>query len=158
VMFLPYLAGERTPHNNPHASGVLFGLKPSTTPLQVIQAVMEGVVFSLADCQDYVAETGPLPSRIAVNGGASKSRFWMKLLASALKKTVILYEGSETGPAFGAARLARMALTNETPEVVCTKPAIAAEIEPDPTLADAYSERLVRFRSLYEALKPEFAP
>ena len=156
ALMLPYLSGERTPHNNPHAKGVLFGLTPATTPEQVTQAVLEGVALSLADAQGYLAATGPLPGRIAVNGGGSKSRFWMKILASTLNKTVLLQEGSEAGPAFGAARLARLATTGEDVSSVCTKPGVAAEIAPDPALAAAYAERLTRFRALYRAVAPLF--
>ena len=94
VTFLPYLSGERTPHNNAHAKGVLFGLTPATTPEKVTQAVLEGVALSLADAQGYLEATGRLPDRIAVNGGGSKSRFWMRILASALNKTVLLQDGS----------------------------------------------------------------
>ena len=156
VLFLPYLSGERTPHNNAHAKGVLFGLTPATTPEQVTQAVLEGVALSLADAQGYLETTGRLPDRIAVNGGGSKSRFWMKILASALNKTVLLQDGSEAGPAFGAARLARLAARGEDPEAVCTKPEIAAEVAPDVGLAAAYADRLVKFRSLYKAVEPIF--
>jgi xylulokinase len=156
ILFLPYLSGERTPHNNPQAKGVLFGLTPAATPEQVTQSVLEGVALSLADAQGYLAETGDLPERIAVNGGGSRSRFWMKILASALNKTVLLQEGSEAGPAFGAARLARLAATGEDPSAVCSKPAIAAEIAPDPALAAAYAERLTQFRALYRAVEPLF--
>jgi xylulokinase len=152
ILFLPYLSGERTPHNKPQAKGVLFGLTPATTPEQVTQAVLEGVALSLADAQGYLVATGRLPDRIAVNGGGSKSRFWMKILASALNKTVLLQDGSETGPAFGAARLARLAATGEDPEAVCRKPGIAAEVAPDPALAAAYAEKLIKFRSLYKAV------
>jgi xylulokinase len=154
LIFLPYLTGERTPHNNAHAKGVLFGLTPASGPAQVTQAVVEGVALALADCQAYVAETGPLPDHIAVNGGGSRSPFWMKILASALRKTVVLQEDSGAGPAFGAARLARLAATGEQPSAVCIKRRIAAEISPDPALADAYGERLDRFRGLYRAVKP----
>ena len=156
VLFLPYLSGERTPHNNPHAKGVLFGLTPSTTPEQVTQAVLEGVALSLADVQGSLEETGALPDRIAVNGGGSRSRFWMRILASALNKTVLLQDGSESGPAFGAARLARLAATGEDPAAVCSKPRIAEEIAPDQALAEAYSQRLTRFRALYRAVVPLF--
>lgn len=156
VLFLPYLSGERTPHNNAKAKGVLFGLTPATTPEQVAQAVLEGVALSLADAQGYLEATGPLPDRIAVNGGGSRSRFWMKILASALGKTVLLQEGSEAGPAFGAARLARLAATGEDFTAVCTKPAIATEVAPDPALATAYAARLTQFRALYRAVEPLF--
>jgi xylulokinase len=154
VTFLPYLTGERTPHNNPHAKGVLFGLTQRTTPQQVTQAVIEGVSLSLADCQAHVEATGLLPEAIAVTGGGARSRFWMKLMASALGKTVVLYDSAEAGPAFGAARLARLAATGEDAAAVCTKPAVAAEIAPDPGLGDAYAERLRTFRALYAAVKP----
>ncbi len=156
VLFLPYLSGERTPHNNPHAKGVLFGLTAASTPEQVTQAVLEGIALSLADAQGFLAETGALPDRIAVNGGGSRSRFWMKILASALDKTVLLQDGAEAGPAFGAARLARLAATAEDPSTVCTKPATVAEIAPDPALAHAYAQRLGRFRDLYRAVAPLF--
>ncbi|MFM8747483.1 MAG: xylulokinase [Aestuariivirga sp.] len=154
LMFLPYLTGERTPHNNAHARGVLFGLTPASGAEQVTQAVVEGVALALADCQAYVAETGALPEQIAVNGGGARSPFWMKILASALGKTLHVQEESGAGPAFGAARLARLALTGEDPAKVCTKPRIAAEIRPDPALADAYGGKLVQFRNLYRAVKP----
>jgi xylulokinase len=154
VLFLPYLSGERTPHNNPHAKGVLFGLTAGTTPEQVTQAVLEGVALSLADAQGYLAETGALPNHIAVNGGGARSRFWMKILASALGKTVLLQDGSEAGPAFGAARLARLSATGEDPAGVCSKPSTAEEIAPDPKLSRAYAGSLTRFRALYQAVSP----
>ncbi len=156
ITFLPYLTGERTPHNNPHAKGVLFGMTAGSSAIDIAQAAIEGINLSLADCQSYLAETGPLPDAIGVNGGGSRNRFWMRLLASTLKRTVVLYEGGEAGPAFGAARLARLAVTAEEPAQVCTKPAIAAEIAPDPALSDAYSARLERFRALYRATAPLF--
>jgi xylulokinase len=156
VTFLPYLSGERTPHNNPHAKGVLFGLTSGTSPLHVAQAVLEGVALSLADAQGFLAGTGGLPDSIAVTGGGSRNRFWMKILASALGKAVVLQDGSETGPAFGAARLARLAATGEDPAEVCRKPGIAAEIQPDPALSRAYAERLQHFRALYRASAPLF--
>jgi xylulokinase len=156
ITFLPYLSGERTPHNNPHAKGVLFGLTAASGPTQVTQAVLEGVALSLADAQGHLAATGALPDRIAVNGGGSKSRFWMRILASALNKTVLLQDGSETGPAFGAARLARLAATAEEPAMICTKPETAQEIAPYPALTERYAGRLTRFRALYGAVAPQF--
>ena len=156
VMFLPYLTGERTPHNDPYAKGVLFGLTPSTSREDIVQAVLEGVAFSLADSQIYLADTGSLPERVGVIGGGSKSRFWMQMLANIIGRTVVLYEGGETGPAFGAARLARLALTGEDPLAVCTKPAVAVEIVPEPARQQGYAARLGKFRALYAALKPVF--
>ena len=154
ILFLPYLSGERTPHNNPHAKGVLFGLVASSTPEQVTQAVLEGVALSLADAQGHMAETGALPPRITVNGGGARSRFWMKILASALGKSVLLQDGSEAGPAFGAARLARLAAGGEDPAQLCGKAATMAEIAPDRDLSEAYAGSLTRFRALYRAVAP----
>jgi xylulokinase len=112
--------------------------------------------LSLADCQTYLAATGQLPEAVGAIGGGSKSRFWMRLLASALDRTILFYEGGETGPAFGAARLARLAATGESPDGVCTKPAVATAFRPDPDLADAYRERLAKFQALYRAVSSEF--
>lgn len=156
VIFLPYLAGERTPHGNPHARGVFFGMSGATTATDLVQAVLEGVALSLADCQAILARNGPLPEAVAVTGGGSRSRFWMRLLASALHRTILLQEGSETGPAHGAARLARLSVTGEDPAAVCMKPAIAGQIRPEPELVEAYADRLVRFRALYRALEGQF--
>ena len=156
VLFLPYLTGERTPHNDPHARGVLFGLTASTRREDLVQAVLEGVAFALADCQAYLAATGTLPDEIGVIGGGSKSSSWMSILADVLGRTTLLYEGGETGPAFGAARLARMAVTGETAHEVCRKPAIARRFGPSPGLHEAYQPRLQLFKDLYRALRPCF--
>ena len=110
VLFLPYLAGERTPHDDPHARGVLFGLDADTGPTDVAQAVMEGVAFSLAEAQDCLSAAGTELEAIAAIGGGARSPFWMRLLATALDRPVTLYAGAAKGPAFGAARLARMAV------------------------------------------------
>lgn len=157
VLFLPYLSGERTPLDDPLAKGVFFGLTASTTREDMVQAVIEGVALSLADCQTYLEETGPLPGAIGMSGGGSKSGFWMRIMAAVLGRTLELYAGGETGPAFGAARLARLAVTGESPARVCTKPQAARTVVPDPELQQAYAPRLARFRALYQALKPQFA-
>jgi xylulokinase len=80
----------------------------------------------------------------------------MRILASALGRPLVRFEGSETGPAFGAARLARIAHTGEPVDAVCAVPAVRDIVEPDPVLADRYRERGRRFRRLYRALAPEF--
>jgi xylulokinase len=91
-----------------------------------------------------------------VIGGGARNIFWMKLLASALGKPVALHRGGDKGPAFGAARLARLAVTSDSIADICRKPPIERVVEPDPELTRAYAERLPRFQSLYRALKPEF--
>jgi xylulokinase len=91
-----------------------------------------------------------------VVGGGARSRFWTRVLAAALNIPLVRYEGAEQGPAFGAARLARLAVTGEGPQEVCTPPPILEVVEPDPALAQAYRTRHGAFRRLYRALEPEF--
>ena len=118
---------------------------------------MEGVAFSLAEAQDCLAAAGTELAAIAAIGGGARSPFWMRLLATVLDRPVTLYAGAAKGPAFGAARLARMAVTGEAAATVCGKPEVAAVLEPELPLVDAYRERSRRFRALYRALRPEFA-
>ena len=154
LLFLPYLMGERTPHNDPQARGMLYGLSPATSATEIVQAVLEGVALSLADAQACLRHAGSDPAAISVTGGGSRSAFWMRLLAAILDKPLQIRDGAEKGPAFGAARLARMALTGETAAQVCTPAPLRFTIAPDPTLAAAYAGRLTRFRAAYQALKP----
>ena len=156
LIFLPYLSGERTPHNDPFARGVFFGLDPATEPVELVQATLEGVALSLAEAQGLLRSAGVRLGPVAVVGGGARSRFWMQMLAHALGREVIRHAGGESGPAFGAARLARLALTGEAPGAVCVKPRPLDVLEPDPTLHALYAERFEAFRSLYRALKPEF--
>ncbi len=157
LLFLPYLSGERTPHNDPNARGVFFGLDGDTSPEALVRAVLEGVAFAFAESADCLANAGTAPERFAVIGGGSRSLLWMRILAAALQRPLLRYEGAETGPAFGAARLARLVLTGESVDAVCTAPAVRDVVEPDPVLADRYRDRGRRFRRLYRALAPEFA-
>ena len=157
VLFLPYLAGERTPHNDPNARGVLFGLDAETGPVDLAQAVLEGVAFSLAESQECLRAAGTDVNALAAIGGGARSPFWMRLIATALDRPVTLYAGAAKGPAFGAARLARLAVTGEAVAEVCRKPPLAQILEPERALVAAYQERGARFRALYRALRPEFA-
>lgn len=156
LLFLPYLAGERTPHDDPHARGVLFGLDPDSGPIEVAQAVLEGVACSLAEAQDCLAEAGTRVEALAAVGGGARSRLWMRIVASALDRPVTLYAGGEKGPAFGAARLGRLAATGEAVAAVCAKPPVAAVVEPEPALVNGYREQGRRWRALYGALRGEF--
>jgi xylulokinase len=156
VLFLPYLAGERTPHDDPHARGVLFGLDADTAAVDVAQAVMEGVAYSLAESQDCLSTAGTEVTALAAIGGGARSPFWMRLLATVLDRPVTLYAGASNGPAFGAARLARLAVTGESADAVCDKPQVAQVLEPERPFVAAYFERGRRFRHLYQAVRPEF--
>ncbi len=156
VLFLPYLAGERTPHNDPHARGVFFGLGPETTRADLGRAVLEGVAFALADGQRVLLEAGAKIERIQVIGGGARSGFWGRILASALERPLEYAAGAELGPVFGAARLARLAARGEDPAAVLTAAPVLARIEPDPRLRDRYRERQAAFRRLYADLRDHF--
>jgi len=157
LLFLPYLAGERTPHNDPYARGVFFGLSPETQRTDLVQAVLEGIAFSFADAKTCLEEADTQLSYAGLIGGGSRSAFWARILANVLNIPLVRYQGSDKGPAFGAARLARLAATGEAPEAICSAPTMLETIEPEPRLADLYASRIESFRRLYRALKPEFS-
>ena len=153
LLFLPYLTGERSPHNDPFARGVLFGLTSDSTRAQMIQAVLEGVAFSLADGVAALNAAGTTVGAAGFIGGGARSRFWARIIAAATGLTLNRFAGGEHGAAFGAARLGRMA-TGRAPDA--GMPAIIETIEPEPELRDAYLPQLEAYRSLYRALRPEF--
>ena len=146
--FLPYLGGERTPHNDGTLRGAFAGLSHQTGRPQLTQAVLEGVAFSLRDCLDALETSGTTVAALDAIGGGTRSQAWLHILAAALNRPLRSLKGGEHGGAFGAARLARMAATGESPATVCTPPETDAQITPDPTLAAAYSARLHTYRAL----------
>ena len=157
VVFLPYLTGERTPHNDPQAKGVFFGMTPETDPAELARAVLEGVAFAFADGQDALLAAGAEIEIVSVIGGGSRSPLWGRILASVLGRQLTYHSGGEVGPAFGAARLGRLAATGENPVDVCTLPPVDHTVDPEPEWAEIYAERLARYRRLYRQLKDEFA-
>jgi xylulokinase len=148
-MFLPYLTGERTPHNNPNAQGVFFGLTSDIGPAELVRSTLEGVSFGLRDGLDAMPEK---PTELSVIGGGSRSEFWAQILADILAVPLIYRDGAHVGPANGAARLARLAVTHDTIADVCGQPPELARYTPQSNNTD----RLERFRSLYPALKSSF--
>ena len=153
ILFLPYLNGERTPHDDPRARAAFHGLSAGTGPEELALAVLEGVAFSLADCQDVMEQGGTRVSELLVVGGGTRSVFWMQLVANALNRRITICKGSEVGAAFGAARLARLAVTGESAAAVCSKPKAHLHLEPEQKLSKTYADRLGDFRALYGALK-----
>jgi xylulokinase len=149
AVFLPYLGGERTPHNDASVRGAFAGLSHDADRRALTRAVLEGVAFSLRDCLDALAASGTRIEAADVIGGGSRSRAWIVIIASALGIPLHRLADGETGAAFGAARLARMAVTGESPESVCTPPARTETILPDPALSEAYASRIERYRHLY---------
>lgn len=157
LIFLPYLSGERTPHNDPNAMGVFFGLTPDTDRAALGRAVLEGVAFCFADGLNSMLSAGAKIDHVSVIGGGSRSLFWGQILADTLELELTYNEGGEDGPAFGGARLARLAVTGENPADICTAPKVKNVVKPDATKHEYYQTRLARYRRLYTILKPEFA-
>lgn len=154
--FLPYLSGERTPHNDPDSRGVFFGMAPDTDALDLVLAVLEGVAFAFADGMDVLLEAGSTIGDMSVAGGGSRSLYWGRILASALNRPLSYRRSGELGAAFGAARLARLAITGESIEPVCAQPSVAKVVEPDRELSGLLAERRPVFRHLYRDLKNLF--
>ncbi len=149
AVFLPYLGGERTPHNEGALRGVFAGLSYDSDRAALTQAVLEGVAFSMRDCLDALRRSGTVVEIADVIGGGSRSRTWIAIIAAALGIPLRRLSAGEIGGAFGAARLARMAVTGEAPEAVCVPPAREETIEPDPRLGDLYERRIERYRALH---------
>jgi xylulokinase len=157
LLVLPYLSGERTPHDDPYARGVIFGLTGDTSRAELVQAALEGVAFSLVDGRDALAAGGTRVTSAGVIGGGARSRFWTRLIASALNIPLRRFAGGERGPAFGAARLARLAHGGDDAASVLAEPPVTETIAPDRDLSDAYQPRVEAFRRLYSSLRPLFA-
>jgi len=155
-IFLPYLSGERTPHNDPHAKGVLFGLTHESSPSAIAQAVLEGVAFAFRDGLDSLLASGAPIESISVIGGGARSAYWGRILASVLGRPLTYRDAGAVGPAYGAARLARMGAEGVGIEEACTPPPILHVAEPDDRLSLHYAECVGRFRSLYQHLKDSF--
>jgi xylulokinase len=155
-IFLPYLSGERTPHNDPHAKGVFFGLSHDHGRADLGWAVLEGVSFALADGQAALLAGGTRIGDVAVIGGGARSELWGQILASALGRTLSYAAEAEVGPAFGAARLGRLAATGESAAGLCTPPPVERVVEPDPQLEARCRERYETFQRLYRRLRDTF--
>lgn len=152
-IFLPYLSGERTPHNNAAARGSFSGLSHSTDPALLAQAVMEGVAFAFRDCQRVLNDAGTTMGRLLAVGGGSKSELWLKLIATNLDTEIALPEDGDFGGALGVARLGLCAAEGADPAEIMTMPAIKRVIKPDAALKTAYSEQYARYRALYPAIE-----
>lgn len=151
--FLPYISGERTPHNDALIRGAFAGIGKESHRAALTQAVLEGVAYAFADCRDALAAAGTRLDRAFAVGGGARSRYWLKVLATVLGIPLDLPVNGDFGAAFGAARLGLIAATGADPLSVMTPPAIAETIEPDKALADAFAERLDTYRKLYPAIR-----
>jgi len=155
VWFLPYLSGERTPHNNPNAKGIFWGLTHQHGPNDLARAVLEGVGFALADGIDVLHASGLQPSSITLIGGGARSPFWRQMLADISGQRLEYRTGGDVGPALGAARLAQIALNPQRP-LAELLPALPLEQlhTPDAERHQHYAARRDTFRQLYRCLLP----
>lgn len=155
--FLPYLSGERTPHNNPNAQGCFFGLTHESDQALLTHGLMEGVSFAFADGVDAITQTGVEATEITLIGGGARSPYWRQMLADILNKPLTFRQGGDVGPALGAARLAALATNVDVAlESICPVPEIVKIHHPDLARAKLYAERRETYRALYKQLKPLF--
>lgn len=153
--FLPYLMGERSPHNDPAARGVFFGMSGGTDRAAMTRAVYEGVSFALRDCAEEARRTGISLQKVRLCGGGARSGEWSRLLADVLNVTVDVPEQAG-GPSKGGAMLAAVAdgcFPSVRDAAERLKPAVAHRYEPTPARCDFYAERYAFFRTLYPAMK-----
>jgi xylulokinase len=154
-IFLPYLSGERTPHNDPHASGAFFGLTHDHGRGHLAQAVLEGVAFAFLDGQQALQGGGARIDSVTLVGGGSRSAPWAQVLADTLGRTLDRRAGADVGAALGAARLARLARTGEPVAEVCCAPPVVDSFAPRADRHAALAPRHAQFQRLYAALKSE---
>ncbi|MEL6169853.1 MAG: xylulokinase [Pseudomonadota bacterium] len=152
TLFLPYLGGERTPHNDAAVRGAFTGLSHASDRSAVTRAVLEGVTFAFRDCYDALTATGTRIERLVAVGGGSRSRYWIECLATALGHEIEIPVDGDFGGAFGAARLAMMAAGGGGAELA-TMPPIANRVAPVAGMGPAFFDAQERYRATYRALK-----
>lgn len=158
VFYLPYLMGERSPHNDPSARATFTGMTMDTTRSDMTQAVLEGVAFAIRDSFEVAKSLGINVTETKICGGGAKSPLWRKIIANVLNIKVCVLE-SEEGPALGAAMLAavgagRYSSVKEAAENIIK---VVEVIEPEPDIAARYEEKYRQFKLIYPALKQVFA-
>ena len=157
VFFLPYLMGERSPHNNPDARAMFIGMSMDTTREDMTQAVLEGVAFGLRDSLEVARSLGISIERSKICGGGAKSPLWRKIIAAVMNLKLDIIE-SEEGPGYGGAILAAVGCGEyASVEEACEKLVkVVDTIEPDPVLVEKYEEKYQQFRKLYPTVKALF--
>ena len=154
VFFLPYLMGERSPHNNPDARAVFFGMSMDTTREEMTQAVLEGVSFGLRDSLEVARDLGLKIERTKLCGGGAKSPLWRRIIANVMNLKVDIIE-SEEGPGYGAAILAAVGCGEyaSVEEAAGKLVKVVKTIEPEPKLVEKYEAKYQKFRTIYPTVK-----
>lgn len=154
VFFLPYLMGERSPHNNPDARSMFIGMSMDTTRADMTQAVLEGVAFAMRDCYEIARDLGINITETKICGGGAKSPLWRKIMANVLNINVNIIE-SEEGPGLGGAMLAAVACGEyaSVQEAADKIVKVIGTEKPDSALAAKYDERYAKFKEIYPTVK-----
>ena len=157
VFYLPYLMGERSPHNDPKARAVFIGMTMDTTREEMTQAVLEGVAFGLRDSLEVARSLGISITRTKICGGGAKSPLWKKIIANVMNLKVDVIE-SEEGPSYGGAILAAVGCGEfaSVEEAASKLVKVVDTVEPEPELVAKYEERYQKFRKIYPAVKGLF--
>ncbi len=153
LRFLPYLSGERTPHNDAGVRGAFIGLDIAHGRDDLTRAVLQGVSFALRDNLEALTSTGARLDRLLAIGGGAQSRYWCELLATTLNLPLDLPEQGGFGAALGAARLAICGVTGARPGEIMTKPPIAGTVVPRPDVSAAYEDAYRAYAATYPTLK-----
>ena len=157
VFFLPYLMGERSPHNDPDARATFTGMTMDTTRADMTQAVLEGVTFGLRDSYEVAKSLGLNVTRTKLVGGGARSRLWQTMTANIMNLPVDLLSVEE-GPSLGGAMLAATAdgVYQSVEEAAKAIVRVETTVEPEPVLAEKYNERYNHFSKIYPSMKELF--
>lgn len=157
VFYLPYLMGERSPHNDPAARAMFIGMSMDTTREEMTQAVLEGVAFGLRDSLEVARSLGIEITRTKICGGGAKSPLWKRIIANVMNLKVDVIE-SEEGPGYGGAILAAVGCGEyaDVEEATAKLVKVVDTIEPEPELAAKYEAQYRKFRKIYPTVKELF--
>ncbi|MBM6551388.1 xylulokinase [Marinomonas ostreistagni] len=157
VLFLPYLNGERTPINDPLANGQFVGLWNSTRREEMTLAVLEGIAFSILDCQNALESAGTVVEELSLIGGGARSALWRQIIANVLAKPLVYRDGGEVGPGLGAARLALLGWHEQKGEATetliqqyCSMPEVLATHHPQEQMQSYYQAKYGLYQRLYQ--------
>jgi xylulokinase len=157
LTFLPYLTGERTPHNDPYAKGAFIGLQLRHTRAHMARAVLEGVAFAMRDSLEIMRELGVTAQQVRASGGGARSALWRQIQADVYRSDLVTINVDE-GPAFGAAILAGVGtgVYGSVEEACDASIRVVSELRPDTATADLYDRWFAIYQNCYRALAPEF--
>jgi xylulokinase len=153
VLFLPYLSGERTPVNDEKARALFCGLGHESDRRALTQAVLEGVAFAFRDCLESLKAAGTDIQRATAVGGGSKSRLWLRTIATVLGIPIDVPAAGDFGAAFGAARLALVAASGAHYSTILSRPKMSLHVDPDAASREAYQAAYASYKQIYPAVR-----